>query len=324
MARVGEHVLGVGAETTWGTAVAPTARFEVASESLKLEVERIESKALKASRRYLSSSGWASGQKNVTGDVELELPSNGMGLWLKNLLGAPTTTTPAGATTRRKHVFGATTLVDDQSLTLEVQRTDHTGTAHRFVYSGCVVDEIEVGAKAGEFVTAKLAIDGKDEAVSAASAQSASYATSVPLVFTGAAVTVAGSSFDAKEIDVKLTSGRNKERFVLGSATKLKQVESEMLREVTGSITCEWAGTTAYNRFVNGTTAAIVAKFETATAIEGSAKGYFQVTMPVCRFDGETPTGGGELLEHSLSFVALDNGTDAPVEVELLDLTTSY
>jgi hypothetical protein len=323
MPKVGDHILGVGAESTWSTAVAPTARFECASENLKLEIERVESKALKSSRRYLSSSGWAAGTRSVSGDVELELPSNGAGLFVKNLLGAPTTSTPAGATTRRKHVFGATTLVDDQSLTFEIVRTDYAGTAHRFTYSGCVLDELTIGAKTGEFVTAQMAIDGKDEVVAANGAQSASYATSTPLVFTGAAITVAGNSFAAKEFEVKLTSGRVNDRYTLGSTTKLKQVEAG-LREVTGSITCEWAGTTAYQRFVDGTAAAIVAKFETATAIEGSAKGYFQITMPVCRFDGETPTGGGELLEHQLSFVALDNGTDAPVEVELLDLTASY
>lgn len=324
MAKVGDHTLGVGAESTWGTAVSPTARFPVTGESLKLEIERIESKALKNSRRYLSSSGWAAGQKNVTGDVEMELQSNGMGLWVKNLLGAPTTTTPAGATNRRKHVFGATTLVDDQSLTVEVARTDYEGTQHKFTYSGIVVDELELGAKVGEFVTCKFALDGKDESVSAAAPTSASYATAVPLVFTGAAITVAGSSFEAKEFDVKLTSGRNKDRYVLGSQTKLKQVESEALREVTGSIGVEWKGTTAYNRFVNGTTAAIVAKFETAAAIESSVKGYFQVTIGTARFDGETPTGGGELIEHSLPFVGLDDGSAAPVEVEILDLTASY
>ena len=323
MPKVGDHILGVGAESTWGTAVAPTARFEVTSESMKLEVERIESKALKASRRYLSSSGWAAGQKNVSGDVEMELASNGSGLWFKNLLGAPTTTTPAGATNRRKHVFGASTLVDDQSLTLEVVRTDVTGTAHRFVYSGCVIDELELDSKVGEFVTTKFALDGKDEAVSAAGAQSASYATSTPLVFTGAAITVAGSSFEAKEFNLKLTSGRAKDRYILGQSTKLKQVESE-LREISGSISCEWQGTTAYNRFVNGSTASVVAKFETASAIESSVKGYVQVTIPVARFDGETPTGGGEIVEHSLPFVGLDNGTDNPVEVEILDLTASY
>jgi len=323
MPKVGDHILGVGAESTWGTAVAPTARFEVTSESLALEIERVESTALKASRRYLSSSGWAAGQKNVTGDVEMEVQSNGMGLWFKNLLGAPTTTTPAGATNRRKHVFGASTLVDDQSLTFEIVRTDVAGTAHRFVYSGCVIDEVSLQSQVGEFVTASFTVDGRDEAVSAAGAQSASYATSTPLVFTGAAITVGGSSFEAKEFNLQLTSGRAKERYVLGDSRKLKQVESE-LREISGSISCDWAGTTAYNRFVNGTTAAVVAKFETQAAIESTVKGYLQVTIPVARFDGETPTGGGEIVEHNLEFVGLDNGTDNPVEVEIIDLTASY
>ena len=396
MPKVGDHILGVGAESTWGTAVNPTARFEVTSESMKLEVERIESKALKASRRYLSSSGWAAGQKSVSGDIELELASNGMGLWFKNLLGAPATTTPAGATNARNHVFGlaqvagtvasfssgdtsitftasakpvvgqlftgagldaatvitavsgasspytltispaatgsstattytagATTLVDGQSLTVEVVRTDVAGTAHQFRYSGCVIDELELDAKVGEFVTMKLAVDGKDEAVTASGATAASYSTSVPLVFTGAAITVANASFEAKEFNCKLTSGRSKDRYVLGQSTKLKQVESEM-REISGSISCEWQGTTAYNRFVNGSTASVVAKFQTAADIESGVKGYVQVTIPVARFDGETPTGGGEIVEHSLPFVGLDDGTSNPVEVEVRDLTASY
>lgn len=396
MPKVGDHTLGVGAESTWGTGVAPTARFEVTSESMKLEVERIESKALKASRRYLSSSGWAAGQKNVTGDIEMEAQSNGMGLWFKNLLGAAATTTPAGATNARKHVFGlqqiagtvasfssgatsitftasakpvvgqvfsgagldaatvitavsgasspytltvspaatgsstettytagATTSVDGQSLTVEAVRTDRTGTAHKFTYSGVVIDELEIEAKVGEFVNLKFALDGKDESVTAAGASSASYASSVPLVFVGAAITVANSAVEVKEFNVKLTSGRAKERYILGQSTKLKQVESDM-REISGSINCEWSGLTAYERFTAGTPAAVVAKFETVANIESGVKGYLQVTIPVARFDGETPTGGGEIVEHSLPFVGLDNGTANPVEVEIVDLTASY
>lgn len=331
MATVGDHTLAVGRETTVGTAVSPTRRFETVSESLKLNIERIESKALKNSRRFLASTGWAAGQRSVEGDLELEVPSAGFGTLLRCLLGEPTTTADSPVTGTHVHVFSGQKTVDTEALTFEIARTDIGGTQHKFTYNGCKLTDGEFSASVGEYVTAKFTVNGWDETVSAAAPTSASYPSLLgasskvagPLVFTGASLTVAGSSADVKEASFKIETGLKTDRYFLGSAVRKNQVEADM-RTGSGQLTVEWSGLTQYQRFVNGTTAALVFTAETQNAIVGTTKGYLKIEVPVARFDGETPTGGGDIIEQSVDFVALDDGTNDPFKVTYLSADTSY
>lgn len=323
MAKVGDHILGVGVETTYKSAVTPTTRFEVLSETVALKQDFIESKALKSGRRYLSTAGHIVGRSHVEGDISMEIPSAGAGFWFKQLMGKVVTSTPAGATNRRLHTFTADSALDGLWFTTEIQRTDVGGTAHKFVYASCGVTDLEIGCKAGEVADMKVGINGYSETVSAASASSASYPSSTPLVFTGAAITVGGSSVSVSDFSMKIENGRKTDRYFLGDAKPAKPIEADM-RSCEGKITVNWEGLTQYNRFTGHTTAAIVAKFETQTAIESSVKGYLQVTIPAAIFTGETPTGGGDIIDQSLDFKALDNGTDEPVTIEYLSLDASF
>lgn len=323
MAKVGDHTLGVGRETTYGTAVAPTRRFEVTSESLKLNVDRVESSALRNSRRFLSSTGWAAGQKSVEGDIELEVPSAGFGTLLRNLLGQPTTTNNSPVNGAYTHVFSGIADVDGESLTAEIVRTDVAGTQHKFVYEGVKFVDAELSAQAGEFVMFKASCIGEDETVTAAGPSTASYPTASPLVFVNATITVGGSTASVKQFSTKIETGLKTDRYFLGSQLRSKPVEAE-LRKASGQMTVEWTGLTQYQRFTAGTTAAIVAKFETQSAITGATKGYVQVDIPVARFDGETPVGGGDIIEQGIDFVALDNGTDDPFKITVVSTDSTY
>ena len=44
--------LGVGVESSWGTRVAASRFLEITSESLKLDIQRVESQGLRAGRRF--------------------------------------------------------------------------------------------------------------------------------------------------------------------------------------------------------------------------------------------------------------------------------
>lgn len=323
MAKVGDHVLGVKAESVYGTAVAPDTRFEVISEKLVKKQDYIESKSLKAGRRFLSTNGHVVGKSSVEGDVEMEIPSAGAGFWFKQLLGYVATTTPSGATNRRLHTFTSAS-IDSLSFTTEIQRTDVAGTAHRFVYAGCALTDLEFDCKVGELATMKAGIFGQSETVSAASAQSATYPTSTPLVFTGASLSVNGTAVPVKEFNCKIENGRKTDRYFLGSSQPSAPIEAD-LRSCEGKFTVEWTGLTQYNYFLNhNTDKALVAKFETQSAIEGSVKGYVQITIPAIAYTGETPTGGGDVIEQSIDFKALDDGTNEPVKIEYLSLDASF
>jgi len=323
MAKVGDHTLAVKAESTYGTAVSPDTRFEVLSENVGLKLDYVESKALKASRRYLSTNGHVISKSHVQGDVEIEIPSAGAGFWFKQLMGKVVTTTPGGATNRRLHTFTADSALDNLSFTTEAARTDVAGTTHKFTYAGCVISDMEIACKAGEIATMKSSIYGKTETVSAASATSASYPSSTPLIFSGAVVKLDTVAVNVSDFTMKIENGRKTDRYFLGDASPAKPVEADM-RSCEGKLNVDWEGLTQYNKFTGHSNVEIVAKFETQAAIESSVKGYVQITIPAAIFTGETPTGGGDIIEQSIDFKALDDGTNEPVKIEYLSLDASF
>ena len=391
MGRIGDSIVGIAKEKTYGTAEAPAARYEIVSEDLKLDIERVESKAL--GKRYLST--WAPGRRSVEGSIEMEVPSASFGRWLRAATGAaPTTTannpvngmykhefsgeknvgllsgtvstTVNGATTSSTSVTvtsgtgiavgqivtgtgisgtptvtavsgtsvtlsAAQTLANgaaltfgfNESLTIEVQRTDVAGDDHRFVYSGIQVSEFEISASAGELAMAKFSLVGQDMSVTQASAQTASYATSTPLVFTGATVTVGGTSRSVKAMSFKTNYGLDVERYFLGSDKRSIGVESQT-REAEGSLTIEWNGLTDWNRYVGTDSVAIVATFETQAALVGTTKGKVEVSIPYARIDGEQPVTNDGVIETDVTFKCLDEGASDPFKITLIDTTSAY
>lgn len=322
MGKIGDSIVGIARETTYGTAVAPAARYEVTSENLKLDIERIDSKAL--GKRYLST--WAPGKRGVEGDIELEIPSAGFGRWLRAATGAtPTTTANSPVSGVHSHVFSGESNIgaSNESLTVEVQRTDVAGTDHRFIYEGCQVTEFELSAAVGELAMAKFSMVGEDMSVTAASAQSASYATSTPLVFTGATVTVGGTSRSVKEMSFNMNLNLDVERYFLGTDKHAIALEAAT-REAGGSMKIEWTGLTDWNRYIGSSSVAIVATFETQAALVGSTKGKVEVSLPYCRVDGEQPVTSDGIIETDVTFAALDEGASDPFKITLVDTTSSY
>lgn len=306
--------LGHVAESTYGTGVTVTRFTEFVDESLKLESERMESTALRAGRRVQRLDRWAVNKKGVSGDITYEVASKGFGLLLKHALGSLAITTPGGATTTRLHTV---TLGDPWglSMTVQVGRPDVGGTVQPFTYLGCKVTEWELSLEVDGPLMLKLTYDGRDEVTGTALA-TATYAASDELLwYTGATLTVGGSAVPVKKVMLKGTNGLKTDRyFINGSSLKSEPIAGE-LSEITGEIECEFNGLTDYNRFVNGTTAALVFTAEGST-IETTHKFGLTSTLPAVRFDGDTPNvNGTDITMLSLPFKVLDNGTDPPVSL---------
>lgn len=327
----GDLQVGFGVESTWNTGVAPTRYVEVISESLKADRDRMDSKGLRSGRTLEGKDKFVAGKVDVGGDIELELQTKGIGFLFGHMLGATvSTTTASGGTSAKTHTYSmkATETTDGKGLTAHVVRTDVAGARQRFGYSGVKVQSWELSSQAGEICTMKLTLDGANETVNGSSAYAAttpSYSSSsIPLVFTGAAISVDGSSFEVKNCSIKGDNSIKTDRFVLGSNIKREQVQAG-LRTVTGQLGVEFAGTTAYNYVVNANAVAFQAKFESVAEIEVGVKASVVVNLPDIRFDGETPNGGGQIIEHNLSFVALDNESndDSPCTIAYTTLDTT-
>ena len=315
--------LGAVAEDTWGTYKAPTSFIEFTEESLALAIERIESPGLRASNRVLRTDRWAAGQKRVEGTVSFEAPSKGLGLWIKTALGASSITTPSGATDARLHRH---TLGDPfgLGLTVQVGRPDTGGTVRPFTYTGGKIDSITLSNSVDEFLVVECEMVAEDE-VTSESLASASYPTGVQLFnWTQGVISLAGSPAGVvTDFSVTVANNHKSDRYFLGAQTMSEPIIAGMT-EITGTMTVEFDSLTNYNRFVNGTIAAVGARWTAATAIESTTFPYVEISLPDVRFDGATPAvAGPDVLSYELSFKALYDGTDEPITVDVMTEDTA-
>lgn len=292
--------LGLAAESTYGTFVAPARWFEFTEETLELDRERIESQGIRAGRRVLHR--WAQGIQRVNGDITMELAAQGFGIIFQHIFGGLVTTgsNPYTHTCTPGDLAG-------KSLSIQVGRPDIGGTVRAFSYLGCKIATAEIAAAVNEYAMLTLGIYGAHEDTGQSLGTASYPATLSPFVFTHGSVTLAGSGFDVKEFSLAIDNGLATDRHFIRGTTpeRPKEPLEQARRSYTGQLLGDFTDLTAYNRFVNGTEAALVLAFN------AGASAQLTITTNV-RYDGETPKNGGEeLLEQPLPFKALSGTSDA-------------
>ena len=294
--------IGIGVESTVGTAATPTRFYEFNDESIAMTIERIESEGLRTGNRVLRSDRYASGQKAIEGSFSMDMTADNTAILFKHALGAVATAGSYVHTCTMSDPFGL-------GLTIEVGRPGNDGTVRAFTYAGCKINTLDLSVSVGELLSAEFGVIGTT-AETIGTVTAASYASSLELLhFAGAAITVAGTAYPCKDFSLSVNNGLTGDRFVLGSQVAQQPIASS-LAEVTGSLTAEFVDATAYNRVLNATHAAVVATFTDSTGDS------ITVTVPVARFDGDTPSvGGPDILDQTLNFKGLFNGTDSPVTI---------
>lgn len=298
-----EAQIGMAAEVTYGTYVAPTRFYEFTSESLKYNISRIQSAGLRAGRR--TQHRWKPGVQSVTGDINMELAPQDLGLILEHILGDVSSTTGADPYT---HTWQGLADIDDRSMTIQVGRPDEGGTIRPFSYLGCKFTQLQIGANVDEFATTTVGVYGREE-TTAEALEVATYDTELePFVFTEGSLTVASTeicvvSFDFT-LDLALATDRHR-ICATANAGKPKKALVNGMAEISGSFTADFEDLTAYNRYINGTEA------ELELVFNAGADKQLTVNMNV-RFDGETPNvDGPEMLDQPLQYVATSGTSDA-------------
>ena len=298
---------GVALETTHGTYVAPDRFFEFNSESLKMEVERLESAGLRAGTRILRSDRWREGRKTVGGDVEIDIVDTNLGILLDHMMGGTVVTSDVGAALGAfEHVWtGPGDL--PEGLTAQFGRPDLAGIVHPFSYLGCKVASWSIKADVGEIGKLSLSLAAQDE-TTAQTLAAATYPSNKLLVFVDATLTIAAATKNVRSVELTGDNGLAVDRHFVGSQLRSEPVEGSM-HEYGGTIDSEFLALTDYNRFVNGTEAALVVTFQGATDIEAGFPPRLQITENI-RFDGDTPAvGGPEEIPQNLPFKVVDDAT---------------
>lgn len=293
--------IGYVAEVTAGTYVAPTRTLEHVSEGVKLRKERIESKGIKAGRRG-SSGRWAAGKQWIEGPIAHELSVANIGLLLKHLFGAVSTS----GTNPYTHVFTYGASVES-TLTIQIGRPDLAGTVNAFSYLGCQITKAKLMSKVGEISGIELEVYGQHEDTGQTLVATAYPSAWSPFTFAHATLSIASGEYEFDDItldfDNALATGRHTHRTT--NPTRPRISKESGYRSAGGTINGEFQSLTAYNRFVNGTEAALSMVWNAGASAQLTIAGNV-------RFDGETPNvTGPEMLKQALPFKFLSTTSDA-------------
>lgn len=296
--------IGYVAESTYGTGVTVTRFLPLVSESLKKEIEMVESDGIIAGAQILDSQQWAQGNVTVGGDVAHKFPVQSAGLLLRATFGTVTTT---GTAAPYSHTFWP--VPPDVSLTTQVGRPAGYGSVIPYTYTGCKVAAAEFAAEAGQFVTWGMTLAAQEETAGTALA-AASYATSVARSWhanTGT-LKIDGTLVPVKAFSFSVENSLDTDRRFLGSGTISEPLRNELVA-ITGELSCEWGNPTAmgtlnYHRFIGGTESSLV-----FTMVSGTLEGTITANV---RYDGATPNVEGRgIVQHSIPWKAVRSSTDA-------------
>ncbi len=284
--------LGIKVETTYGTAVTVDEWIPIISEGVGRTEDHTLSRAIR-NRYVLASDQWNGGVIDIGGPIELELTNKNIRTLFKAMFGGETGTSP----------YTYTPLENTVSLTMQVGRPSILGTVHPFTYTGTKITSWEISATVGETVSLSIEVIAQAESTVVGLVAATYPASLLPYKFTGATLTIAGSSVNnVREMSL---SGDNhfERRNYLGSQATLEPLAFD-LYEYTGTVVTDFESLTAYNRFVNGTEAAMVMTFT-----RGSST--IVITMNV-KFNGTTPNVSDRgVLAQELPFMCVGPTTDA-------------
>ena len=227
--------LGCANETTYGTPITPTRFFEFTSESMALDVGRIDGEALRANTRVQRSDRWAVNRKGAAGDVDLPVLSRGMGYWLVHMLGTVATTGPTDSAYTHTGTIGDLT---GDFFTLQVGRPLVGSTVQPFTYHGCKVTQWELSGEVDAPASLKLSIDAEDEDTSTALA-AASYPAAEMLTFVGGRVQIGAVDFAATSATVSCENNLKTDRYFLRDSSLKREPLENGLRNISFSIDAE-------------------------------------------------------------------------------------
>jgi len=223
--------LGIGEETTWGTAVSRTKFVRLISESLKQN----------AAFNFPDVGSHGHAQRAavklpvyVDGTVEVEMNFYGFGLLLKHLLGGTTYAAPLKTFTPETAL--------PEGLSLEVDRDKGS-----FVYAGCKINSASFSQARGELLKATLSVIGKTETTTTATAET--FPTDKPILDEHFTMEVDDTAVSIQEwsLDVNnnLSGG---DRSDLGSLN-IKEPVRTAKQTIAGQITAEFDDETVLDKF---------------------------------------------------------------------------
>lgn len=317
--------IGIAAESTYGTFVAPTKFPEFTKESLVLKKTTAQSAGIAAGRLMALSTRRVVTQQEASGGIDMEVPNKSFGLVLQQLMGTTVTPVQQGATTAYLQTH---TLADvaGKSLTIQKGVPLTTGTVTDKSFVGCKIVSAEFSCEVGGMLMCSLEIDGKncDETQTLAAA---SYPVMSPFGFHQLAVKTgtfgAETALDGvRKVSVKIERLQAVDRFYAGQAGLKKEPISNDLVKITGSIERDYVDTITDDLHTSDAATALVVEL-IGPIIASTFAETFRIKLPAIKFDDAPPTVEGfDVVKPTLNFTALYDGTNqVAIEYMSTDVT---
>ncbi|MFJ9020805.1 phage tail tube protein [Streptomyces sp. NPDC102259] len=317
--------LGIAAETTYGTFVAPAKFIEFTKESLALKKTTAQSAGIAAGRLLPLSSRRVLTRREGAGSIEMEVTNKNMGLLLQALMGTTVTPVQQVATTAylQTHTLASTA---GKSLTIQKGVPLTTGVVTDKTFLGCKITSGEFSCGVGEMLTASFEVDAKD-CDEAQTLATASYSNMSPFNFMQLAVKAGTYSSETaldgiRKVSCKIERPQDVERFYAGQAgLKKEPVENDQVK-ISGTLETDYVGTTLDDLHTSDAATSLVLEF-IGPIIASTYAETFRITLPAVRLDEGPPVVDGfGVVKPSFTYVGLYDGTNQPkIEYISTDVT---
>ena len=303
---------GIKKETTYGTAVVPDRFFEFINAPFKLDKAIVQGQGLRVGSRVARSARRAVPFASVSGDLELEAVTKGMGVLWEACMGSGSSNLVSVGLYQQVFTFA------DELPSYTVQTGVWNGTAVApYNWAGCQVGSWSIECPEGDIAKVKLTFAGKSLSMEGSIA-AASYPAGMGLFTFAHAAFYAGGTLTAPTTTALAAASGTALAVVKGftlnvdNALKdgpqvggLPTVRKPGLRVVSGTVTVEHEGATFVDAIQNETPLLLIVTLTNGTDV-------LQVIVPEVKLDGDLPTAGTpERVSHSLNFAGLDNLTAA-------------
>ena len=295
-----DSFLGYAEESSWGVGVHPSTKFmPILNESLQLTPEYMEDESI---RKTPSKFYQEQGTLPVGGGIEFNVFPEDMDTFFYHAFGAKASALVGGSSGAYDHTL---TLADQlpTGLSIEAYRGGDT-----FGYHGSKVAELSMTSEINSWLRGTSNLLCYEEEVNpSGKATSPTFTAVKPFKWHQGVFKI--DTVEAELLSLNWTLNNNlKEDKFAHNGQKRVAIPRNGQREVTGTFRMEFDDLTQYNKFVNGSDAALQIVFTSNEQIEAGY--YYTLTLdfPVVKFNGTTPNiESHEIIEHDIPFMALED-----------------
>jgi hypothetical protein len=317
--------LGIAAESTYGTFVAPTRFVEFTKESLVFKKTTAQSTGIAAGRQLALSSRRVLTRKEVAGSIDLEITNKAMGLFLQALMGTSVTPVQQGVTTAYLQTH---TLADTAGKSLTIQKGVPlaSGTVTDKSMLGCKVTSGEFSCEVGGMLTGTFEIDGRD-CDETQTLAAASYSNMSPFHFGQMALKTgtygAETALDGiRKVSVKVERPQDVERFYANQSALKKEPISNDLTKITGTLETDYVATTLDDLHTSDAATSLVWEF-IGPLIASTYYETIRFTLPAIKLnEGPPMVDGYGVVKPTFQFEGLYDGTNQP-KIEYISTDTT-